>query len=133
LPIFCKKANLHPENIVPRGASAASKIRTLPTSLAQSHEPRADAEPGIRIAFAWIYNPATGSYWHDGATGGYSSLAFFNPKGDYAAVVLMNTTISANGNFADLLRQHIGQRLAGQPSISLGNCGSKIICVVPSL
>jgi serine-type D-Ala-D-Ala carboxypeptidase/endopeptidase len=115
------EANLHPENIVPRGASAASKIRTLPTSLALSHELRADAEPGMRIAFAWIYDPATGSYWHDGATGGYSSFAFFNPNGDYAAVVLMNTTISANGSFADLVGQHIGQRLAGQPSVSLGN------------
>lgn len=105
------EANLHPENL---------KTRTLTTSLAQSHELRADAGPGMRIAFAWMYNPATGNYWHNGATGGYSSFAFFNLKSGYAAVILMNTAISANGSFADLLGQHIAQRLAGQPAVSLG-------------
>jgi len=115
------EANLHPEKFASRGASAASKTRSLPTSLAQSHELRADAGLGMRIAFAWIYNPATGNYWHNGETGGYSGFAFFNPKNDYAAVILMNTTNSANGSFADLVGQHIAQRLAGQPSVSLGN------------
>lgn len=115
------EANLHPEKFASRGASAASKTRTLPTSLAQSHELRADAGPGMRIALAWIYNPATGNYWHNGETGGYSSFAFFNPKKDYAAVILMNTAISANGSFADLVGQHIAQRFAGLPSVSLGN------------
>jgi len=33
-----------------------------------------------------------GNYWHNGATAAYSSYAFFNPKGDYAAVVLLNTS-----------------------------------------
>lgn len=40
-----------------------------------------------RIALAWLYDPATGNYRHNGATGGYSAHAFFNPKSDYAAVV----------------------------------------------
>jgi CubicO group peptidase (beta-lactamase class C family) len=115
------EANLHPENISAHGASAASKARTLRASIAQSHELRADAGPGMRIAFAWLYDSSTGSYWHNGATGGYSSFAFFNPQGDYAAVVLLNTTVSASGSFADSVGQHIGQRLAGQPAVSLSN------------
>jgi CubicO group peptidase (beta-lactamase class C family) len=75
----------------------------------------------MRIAFAWLYDSSTGSYWHNGATGGYSSFAFFNPQGDYAAVVLLNTTVSASGSFADSVGQHISQRLAGQPAVSLSN------------
>jgi tetratricopeptide (TPR) repeat protein len=76
---------------------------------------------GMRIALAWLYVTSTGSYWHNGGTGGYSSLAFFNPKTDRAVVVLVNTS----GDFADLLGQHIGQRLAGKPAISLGTGNDK--------
>jgi len=36
-------------------------------------------------------------------------------------VVLLNTTVGPNGSFADRLGQHISQRLAGKPAISLGN------------
>jgi D-alanyl-D-alanine-carboxypeptidase/D-alanyl-D-alanine-endopeptidase len=50
--------------------------------------------------------------------GGYSSYAFFNPKADYAAVVLF-TTLGSFGSFADRLGQHLSQRLAGKPAISL--------------
>lgn len=102
-------ANLHPE-----------KIQTAATALALSHQPRADVAPGLRIAFAWLYNNEAGNYWHNGATGGYSSFALFNPKNDYAVVVLFNTTISGTGgSFADRLGEHISQRLAGKPAISL--------------
>ena len=58
-------------------------------------------------------------YWHNGATGGYSAYVFFNPKGDYAAVVLLNTSISEKGSYADQLGEHISERLAGKPAISL--------------
>jgi hypothetical protein len=50
-----------------------------------------------------------------------SSYAFFNPKADYAAVVLLNTTLGSTGSFADRLGEHISQRLAGKPAISLAN------------
>jgi CubicO group peptidase (beta-lactamase class C family) len=113
------EANLHPEALKPAGKTAAST--TLSAALAQQHELRADAMPGSRIALAWLYQSESGNYWHNGATGGYSSFAFFNPKGDYAAVVLLNTSIGSNGSFADLLGLHIGQRLAGKPAISLAN------------
>jgi len=104
------EANLHPEKLSNTALSAA---------LAEAHELRADAMPGLRIGLAWLYETDTGTYWHNGATGGYSCYAFFNPKGDYAAVVLSNTSIGVGGAFADLLGHHIAQRLAGKPAVSL--------------
>lgn len=111
------EANLHPESLEPAAKSAAAT--TLSAALTQQHELRADAMPGTRIALAWLFESESGNYWHNGATGGYSSYAFFNPKGDYAAVVLLNTTIGNTGSFADRLGQHISQRLAGKPAVSL--------------
>jgi CubicO group peptidase (beta-lactamase class C family) len=113
------EANLHPETLKPAGHSAAAA--TLSSALTQQHELRADAGPGARIALAWLFDADSGNYWHNGATGGYSSYAFFNPKADSAAVVLFNATLSQNGSFADRLGQHISQRLAGKPAISLGD------------
>ena len=98
-------AQLHPE-----------KFGALRAALAQSHLLQADVASDSRIALAWIYDTDTGTYWHNGATGGYSAYAFFQPKGDFAVVVLAN-----GGNFPGLLGPHIRQRLAGQPAISLAN------------
>jgi serine-type D-Ala-D-Ala carboxypeptidase/endopeptidase len=114
------EANLHPQRL-PGGASRNAMSRsaaTLPEALTLSHELRADAGP-LRIAFVWLYNPETGDYWHDGGTGGYSAYVFFNPKGDYAAVVLVNTTITPRGSFADQLGEHVSERFAGKPALSL--------------
>ena len=113
------EANLHPENVKPAPGSAAAT--TLQAALNLSHQLRADAMPGMRIAMAWLYQSESGNYWHNGATGGYSSYAFFNPKGDYAAVVLLNTTIGGKGSFADRLGEHISERLAGKAAISLAD------------
>jgi serine-type D-Ala-D-Ala carboxypeptidase/endopeptidase len=113
------EANLHPESIKPAAKSTAAS--TLSSALTQQHELRADAMPGTRIALAWLFESESGNYWHNGATGGYSAYAFFNPKGDYAAVVLLNTTLGNTGSFADRLGQHISQRLAGKPAISLAD------------
>lgn len=110
-------ANLHPKSLKPAGKSTAAS--TISAALTQQHELRADAFSGTRIALAWLYETESGSYWHNGATGGYSSFAFSNLKGDYAAVVLLNTSVGAAGSFTDLLGRHIGQRLAGKPAISL--------------
>ncbi|WP_161557720.1 serine hydrolase domain-containing protein [Acidisarcina polymorpha] len=113
------EANLHPEKLTRVAGSSAGA--TLSAALVQSHQLRADAMPGTRIALAWLFVDKTGDYWHNGATGGYSSYAFFNPKADYAAVVLLNTTLGSTGSFADRLGEHISQRLAGKPAISLAN------------
>jgi CubicO group peptidase (beta-lactamase class C family) len=113
------EANLHPEAVKPSGKSPAAS--TLSAALTQQHQLRADAMQGNRIALAWFYEAESGNYWHNGATGGYSAFAFFNPQRDCAAVVLLNTSIGKNGSFADRLGQHISQRLAGKPAISLAN------------
>ena len=116
------EANLHPEQIKPVAGFSAGA--TISAALVRSHEVEADVSPGTRIALAWLYDMETGNYWHNGATAGQSAYAFFNPKGDYAAVVLLNTAPGENGVFVDKLGQHIGERLAGKPAISLAEPGA---------
>jgi CubicO group peptidase (beta-lactamase class C family) len=105
------EAQLHPD--------AIKSSETLAAALQMSHELRADSMPGMKVGLAWLFKTKEGIFWHNGATGGYSSYAFFNPKEDYAAVVLFNTTIGGSFN-ADRLGEHIAQRLRGEPAISLG-------------
>jgi CubicO group peptidase (beta-lactamase class C family) len=100
------EAQLHPE-----------KFPALAGAIAQTHELRAAALPGMRIGLAWLHVDKDGYYWHNGGTGGYSSYAFFDPKNDCAAIVLFNTTVS--GSFADLLGVHVRQRLVGEAPISI--------------
>lgn len=116
------QANMRPDDLRPTVDSPAAA--SLSGALIQSHQLRADG-PGGRIALAWLFDPVTGNYWHNGGTGGYSSYAFFNPKEDYAAVVLLNTTLGPDGSFADRLGQHIIQRLGGRAAISLANYASR--------
>jgi CubicO group peptidase (beta-lactamase class C family) len=104
------EAQLHPDR-APKG--------TLGSALEMCHELRADALPGMKIGLAWLYVPEKGAFWHNGGTGGFSSYALFNPKEDYVVVVLYNTTIGANGSFADRLGEHIAERLSGKPAIVL--------------
>ncbi|HTX75747.1 MAG TPA: serine hydrolase [Terracidiphilus sp.] len=110
------EAQLHPDKLKLDNKFPASK--TLSAALAQDHELHADAGP-LKIALAWLYEPTTGTYWHNGATGGYSSYAFFNPAGDYGAVVLLNMTIGDKGSYADRIGEHIRARMAGKAPISL--------------
>jgi CubicO group peptidase (beta-lactamase class C family) len=96
-------ANLHPDSAV-----------------VASHRLRADIEPGVRIALAWMYSSDQGTYRHGGATAGYTADAFFNPKDDCAAIVLSNTGPGALFS-ADLTAEHIRQRLAGLPAVSIAS------------
>jgi len=112
------EANLHPENLNPAADSKAAS--TLAAALTLSHQLQGDdLWPGMRIALAWLYQTNTGNYWHNGATAGFSSYVFFNPKGDYAAVVLLNAAPGVDDSFVDRLGQHISHRLAGKSAISL--------------
>ena len=111
-------ANLHPDRIAARPLTTPADV-SLPKAIALSHESRDLTSPGMHIAFAWMIDDATGTYWHNGATGGYSSLVFFNPRKDYAAAVLVNMTAGTDGSFADRLGQHIAQRFEGKPALSL--------------
>jgi len=94
---------------------------SMSAALARSHEPLADVGPDKRIAYAWVYDTKTGTYWHNGGTGGFVAYAFFNRQGKYAAIVLVNIAVSGRGSLADQLGQHIGQRFAGKPAVSLEN------------
>jgi CubicO group peptidase (beta-lactamase class C family) len=104
------EAQLHPEQL-------PANLRTLRDALVLSHEVRADAAPGYRIALAWFFDPAFSIYLHGGSKAGYTSQAFFDPQGDYAGIVLFNEALPAG--FTDLLSQHIRERLRGKPAISL--------------
>jgi CubicO group peptidase (beta-lactamase class C family) len=112
------EAHLHPDHL-PRGVSSAPAGKTLAAALASSHVVHGDAMPGMHIALNWFRVDASGSFWHNGATGGYSSFALFNPDADYAVVVLSNTAVG-DPPFTDLLGKHIVERLAGKPASSLG-------------
>jgi serine-type D-Ala-D-Ala carboxypeptidase/endopeptidase len=120
------EAQLHPDTEkglakdLRADSPSTSPSTTMARAIQLSHQLRADVSPTMKIAMAWLYDSKTGNYWHNGATGGYSSYAFFNPKEDYAAVVLFNATLSGNGSFADRLGEHVSERLAGKPAISLG-------------
>jgi CubicO group peptidase (beta-lactamase class C family) len=106
------EAELHPEKLPPN-------LATLRTALVDSHQLRADAGSGQRIALEWMFVPLLGVYIHDGAISGYTSYAFFQPQADYAGVVLFNAATPAG--FSGLLAQHIGARLTGLPAFSLTN------------
>jgi D-alanyl-D-alanine-carboxypeptidase/D-alanyl-D-alanine-endopeptidase len=105
------EAQLHPDR---------TSAGTLASALTMCHELHGDSFPGMKVGLAWLVETKTGSIWHNGATGGYSSYALFSPTEDFALVVLFNTTIGANGSFADRLGEHFAERLSGKPAISLG-------------
>jgi serine-type D-Ala-D-Ala carboxypeptidase/endopeptidase len=111
-------AQLHPDKL-PRTVSATPEGKTLAAALAASHVVQGEADRGMHIALNWLRVDATGSFWHNGATGGYSAFAIFNPDADYAVVVLYNTSIG-NREFADELGTHVAQRLTGKPAVPLG-------------
>jgi CubicO group peptidase (beta-lactamase class C family) len=105
------EAQLHPERVKGRTPEA----KTLPAAIAASHEIRGEVGPGMHIALNWLRVDETGSYWHNGATGGYSSFAVFNPAKDFAVIVLCNRSIG-EGTLADDIGKHIVQRLLGLPA-----------------
>lgn len=109
------EAQLDPAHVAAQGTAG----RTLIAALKRSQELQADMDPTRRIAYAWLHETASGVYWHNGGTGGYTAYAFFNPEQGYAGVVLVNLAGGPRGSLADTLGRHIIQRLAGQPAISL--------------
>jgi len=100
-------------------AETTSDGRRLAAALARSQTLQADADGTLKIGYAWMYDAATETYQHSGATGGYSSFAFFSPKRNYAGIVLANVTLSPRGRFAETVGKHIGARFAGEKPISL--------------
>jgi CubicO group peptidase (beta-lactamase class C family) len=112
------EAQLHPDRLAP-SARATPEGRTLPAAIAASHAVRGEAGPGLHIALNWLRVDATGSYWHNGGTGGQTAFALFNPEKDFGVVVLCNTSLE-DRRFADDVGAHVTQRLVGMPAVSLG-------------
>ncbi len=79
---------MHPERARPGTGAGA----TLSKAISMVLEPRANVDPGgvVKIALAWLVRPGEDKYFHDGGTGGYSSLVIFQPREDRAIVVLYN-------------------------------------------
>jgi serine-type D-Ala-D-Ala carboxypeptidase/endopeptidase len=100
-------------------AAESANTKTLVAAIKRSQAVQGDLGPGRKIAYAWVFNPETGTYWHNGGTGGYTSYAFFNPQYRYAAVVLTNLAISPESMFADTLGTHVEQRFSGKQVIKL--------------
>jgi len=112
------EAQLHPDHL-PRAVTGTAEGKTLAAALAASHAVQGDAMHGMHIALNWLRIDESGSFWHNGGTGGYSAFALFNPDGDFALVVLSNTSVG-DRPFMDDLGAHVAERLAGKPAVSLG-------------
>ncbi len=112
------EAQLHPDHL-PAGAGTTAEGKTLAAAIRASHVSQGEAGTGMHIALNWLRVDTTGSLWHNGATGGHSSFALFNPDMDLGVIVLCNTTVRADGSFADKLGRHVVERFAGKPAISL--------------
>jgi len=90
----------------------------FPSALLQSQRLWDHVAGDMRIALAWIYDPDTAAYWHNGATGGFTAYACFFPRRDFAAVVLMNASPQAFP-FTGVLSEHVVDRISGKPALSL--------------
>jgi serine-type D-Ala-D-Ala carboxypeptidase/endopeptidase len=111
------EAQLHPDHL-PAAVRTTQEGKTLAAAITASHALQGEAMTGTHIALNWFRVDSTGSFWHNGATGGHSAFAWFNPDQDIALVVLFNTSIG-DRTFADDLGTHIAQRLLGKPAISM--------------
>lgn len=101
------EANLHPE-----------RFPALASAMRATQRVRESASAGTQIGLAWNYNPETGAYRHGGTTAGFTSHAFFIPRCDCAAVVLMNSGSNAAFN-PDLIAEHVRARLTGESAVVL--------------
>jgi len=96
---------------------ATPEGQTLAAAIGASHVIQGDIGNGMRTALNWAVDES-GTFGHNGATGGYSANAMFNPEKDFAVIVLCNTSVDQR-HFMDDLAHHIVQRLTGKPAVSL--------------
>lgn len=108
---------MHPERLTGGHGDAATLAEAIPVAL----EPRADVDPGVKIALAWLVKQTQDEYLHDGGTGGYSSLVVFDPKKDRAIVVLYNCLDLMPGRpqLTDRVAANVAALLDGKPAMSL--------------
>lgn len=110
-------AQLHPDHL-PASTLAAPDGKTLPAAIQMTHVIHAQVSDDTHIALNWFHPDPRGVFWHNGGTGGYSAYASFNPRQDFAIIVLCNTA-PGEGTITDELGLHIEQRLEGKPAVSL--------------
>jgi CubicO group peptidase (beta-lactamase class C family) len=107
-------AQLHPEALKVVGSD---ETPTLSAAIKASHTIQGEADGGMHIALNWFRVDANGRYWHNGATGGFTSFALFDPDKDFAVVVLVNRGM--DDKLAETIGTHLIQRLTGMPATSL--------------
>lgn len=114
-------AQLHPDKFTRAGAAPGSPAATLPAAIELTHRLFSSGPPGLRIGLAWMYVPQTGTYWHNGGTGGYTSFAMFSPKEDRAIVVLYNREDlgSAPIMFVQRVAANVNALMSGKPALPL--------------
>jgi CubicO group peptidase (beta-lactamase class C family) len=125
------EAQLHPDKL-PASALATANGKTLPAAIARTHVIHAEVGPGMHIALNWFHYDQTGSYWHNGGTGGFSSYAIFNPEKDFAVIVL-SCTAPDGDSFTDKLGMHIAQRLQGLPAVAIYREMPKAVAIDPKV
>lgn len=78
---------------------------TLGEALAMTQEPRApmDGPPYLKIGLIWAINVVNGNVTHNGQTGGYHAIIFFN-RAQQSGVVILTNVADMN---ADNLAYHI--------------------------
>lgn len=108
------EAYLHPDGL---SGPAVANRSTLPASLRLTQKAQADGPPGMKIGLAWLISPDQDVFWHNGGTGGYSSLIEFEPSRDRAIVVLYNCMDLTAGKlqFVDLVVANLRALLDGKP------------------
>jgi serine-type D-Ala-D-Ala carboxypeptidase/endopeptidase len=110
---------MHPERFAGKHRDTGTLAEAIPLAL----EPRADVDPSgaVKIALAWLTRPAEDEYFHDGGTGGYSSLVIFNPKQDRAIVVLYNCEDIMPGHpqLVERVGANVSALLDGKPAMGL--------------
>ena len=111
------EAQLHPDRL-PATAEATAAGRTLSAALRASQVIQGESWPGMHIALNWFCDEEGAFFWHNGATGGFSSHASFDGRKGYAVVILCNTAASG---FTDKLGAHVAQRLEGKPAVSMND------------
>lgn len=113
-------AYLHPEKLPAASSGPAS---TLAAALHLAQQPQADVAGGLKISLAWLIRTETEVYWHDGGTGGYSSMVLFQPKRDRAIVVLYNCLDMAPGKLmlVDAVAANVQALMDGKPVPPLPN------------
>jgi D-alanyl-D-alanine-carboxypeptidase/D-alanyl-D-alanine-endopeptidase len=114
-------AQLHPKKFVSAGARLGSPAATLAAAIELTHELFGNGPPGMKMGLAWMYVQKTGEYWHNGGTGGYTSIAMFCPKDNRAIVVLYNREDigSAPMMFVQRVLANVDALMLGNPALPL--------------